>query len=85
MAPPYATRAREYLGDLGPLAVRRPLLEDLEVHPRVWLFALFGAEVELDEQLAAVGFERTLARRADGIAVHRYERPARSSGGLRLR
>ena len=79
LAPFYATRAREYLGDLHPVAVRDPLAEDLEVRRRVWLFALFGADRTLGPRFEAAGFVPTFARHDDGIAVLRYERPARAT------
>ena len=56
LVPFYATRAREFLGDLeGVLAVRDPLDEDLAVHPRVWVFGLFGAADPLADWLLSAG------------------------------
>ena len=78
IAPFYATRAREYLGDLHPLAVRRPVMEDLDIRDRVWLFALFGAEEALGAQLEARGFVPAFARHEAGISVMRFERSKRA-------
>ncbi|MEL7372712.1 MAG: hypothetical protein AAFN74_27555, partial [Myxococcota bacterium] len=76
LSPFYATRAREFLGDLNPLAVRRPLNEDLDVYSRVWVFGLFGAEQAVGTELETAGFRPAFARHRDGIAVLRYDRPA---------
>ncbi len=78
LAPFYATRAREFLGDLHPLAVRYPLDEDLDVRSRVWIFGLFGAEGDVGSQLESVGYMPAFSHHRDGIAVLRYERPARA-------
>ena len=79
LAPFYATRAREHLGDLRPLAVRSPAAEDLETRARIWVFALFGAERKLGPQLEAAGFRPAFTRYMDGIAVLRYERAPRAA------
>lgn len=55
LVPFYATRAREHLGDLQPVAPREPLREDLRGHGRVWLFGLFGEAERLAPALAAAG------------------------------
>lgn len=78
LLPAYATQAREYLGDLHPVAVRRPLAEDLEIRDRVWLHALFGAEKDVGSALRASGFERAARHDFDGIVVERYERSRRA-------
>jgi hypothetical protein len=57
LVPFYATRAREHLGDLLPLAVRDPLAEDFAVHPRAWVFGLFGEGVELRPRMLAAGMK----------------------------
>ena len=77
LAPFYATRAREYLGDLHPIAVRRVLGEDLGVRSRIWVFGLFGAERGVGRDLESVGFELGFSERFEGIGVLRYDRPAR--------
>ena len=78
LAPPYATRAREVLGDLRPVNPRFPLHEDLDIRARVWVFALFGAEREVGASLEAAGFIEAFAHNADGIAIRRYERTPRA-------
>jgi hypothetical protein len=77
LVPFYATRAREHLGDLEPLAVRDPLAEDFERHPRVWVFGLFGEAERLRPGFAALGL--TLLESAapsPGITVDLYQTPA---------
>lgn len=73
LVPEYATRAREWLGDLHPLAVRDPLLEDVAVHPRAWVFGLFEAAEELRPRMLAAGhvLEKTLSP-APGITIDLY-------------
>lgn len=77
LAPAYATRAREHLGDLHPVAPRDPLAEDLDRHPRVWVFGLFEAAEALRPGFEASGFalEKTLAP-APGITVDLWTQPA---------
>lgn len=74
LVPAYATRAREHLGDLSPLAVRDPLLEDFAVHPRAWVFGLFGAAEALRPRMAKAGhtLERTLDLPVPGVTVDLY-------------
>lgn len=55
LVPFYATRAREHLGDLHPVAPLDPLAEDLEVHPRVFVFGLFGEAERLRPRLVQAG------------------------------
>lgn len=74
LVPAYATRAREHLGDLHPLAVLDPLAEDFEAHPRVWVLGLFGQAEALRASFATAGL--TLAATdtsAPGITVDRYD------------
>ena len=73
LAPAYATRAREHLGDLAPLAVRDPLAEDLEAHPRVWVLGLFGKAEAMRPRFAAahLTLEDSQAP-APGVVVDRY-------------
>lgn len=74
LVPNYATRAREYLGDLSPLAVQDPLLEDFAVHPRAWVFGLFGAAEALRPRMERAGhtLERTLDLGVSGVTVDLY-------------
>ncbi len=58
LQPAYATQAREFLGDLHPVAVWDPLAEDLSVHPRVWVFGLFGKAEQLRPRFEASGLKR---------------------------
>lgn len=58
LQPAYATQAREFLGDLDPVAVWDPLAEDLSVHPRVWVFGLFGKAEQLRARFEASGLKR---------------------------
>ena len=53
--PAYATQIREELGDLGPLAVREPLLEDLESQDRAWVVSSFGVEERARARFEAAG------------------------------
>ncbi|MEO1232847.1 MAG: hypothetical protein AAFZ18_28520 [Myxococcota bacterium] len=53
--PAYATQIREELGDLGPLAARDPLLEDLESWDRAWVISSFGAEERARTRFEAAG------------------------------
>jgi len=55
LVPFYATRARELLGDLEPVAPRDPLAEDFRAHRRVWIFGLFGEAEALRPSLDAAG------------------------------
>lgn len=57
LQPAYATRARETLGDLHPVAVRDPLAEDFDAHPRVWVFGLFSAAEALRPAMVASGLK----------------------------
>lgn len=73
VVPFYAARAREYLGDLNMVAVRDPLSEDFAVHPRAWVFGLFGEGVALRERMIAAGMK--LEKSIDsgsGITVDLY-------------
>lgn len=73
LAPPYATEAREHLGDLQPLAVAAPAREDLTEKDRAWVYALFGAEEEVAAALERAGHRRLERRRFEGgIVVDRY-------------
>lgn len=79
LVPFYATRAREHLGDLHPLAVRDPLLEDLAVHPRAWVFGLFGEAEALRPRLLAAGMKLVKSDLSvPGITVDLWETGARS-------
>jgi hypothetical protein len=62
LVPHYATRAREHLGDLSPLAVQDPLLEDFDVHPRAFVLGLFGEAEGLRPRMQRAGhtLERTI-------------------------
>ena len=73
LAPHYATRAREWLGDLEPLAVHDPVREDFAVHPRAWVFGLFDAAEELRPRMIAAGhtLEKTMSP-APGITIDLY-------------
>lgn len=76
LAPFYATRAREYLGDLNPVAPRDPLAEDLEVHPRIWVLGLFEAGDRVAADFEAAGLNR--ARRSEpapGVTVDLWTNP----------
>lgn len=76
LAPFYATRAREHLGDLNPVAPRDPLAEDLDVHPRVWVFGLFERAEALRPRFEAGGL--TLASSetpAPGVTVDLWTNP----------
>lgn len=84
--PFYATRGREYLGDLDVLAVRDPLVEDLDVHPRIWIYAQYGEGVGLREKYAAAGLKLIEASEpAPGITVDLYETRARMKTSYRFR
>lgn len=70
VAPHYATRVFEHLGDLDPLAVREPLGEDFDGHERVWVFGLFGEGTALVARLEAAGLEKTQSwTPSEGITV----------------
>lgn len=75
LVPFYATRAREFLGDLdGVLAVRDLLDEDLAVHPRFWVLGLFGEAEALGHNLLSAGHRRLRrSTEVDGIVVDLYE------------
>lgn len=75
LLPAHATRAREYLGDLAPVAPARPADEDFEVHPNTWVFGLFGAADAVAPALRAAGLERVESRDVDGVSVDRYRTP----------
>ena len=53
VAPFWAERVREYLGDLPVAGFRHLETEDLTRYRRVWLFSLFGAEHGAHQALAA--------------------------------
>jgi len=57
LQPAYATRAREYLGDLHPVAVQDPLQEDFDAHPRVWVFGLFDKAEAIRPRMKASGLQ----------------------------
>jgi hypothetical protein len=76
LVPAYATRAREYLGDLNPVAARRPLAEDLRRHPRFWIFGLFERGDALRPDLLAAGHELLESRTHSGITVDLYRSAA---------
>ncbi len=71
--PRYATRPRQWLGDLEPLTVEDPLLEDFAVHPRAWVFGMFGAAESLRPRMEAAGnaLEKTMSP-APGITIDLY-------------
>jgi hypothetical protein len=73
IVPRFATRPREWLGDLHPLTVRDPLLEDFAVHPRAWVFGLFEEAEALRARMQAAGhtLEKTLSV-APGITIDLY-------------
>lgn len=74
LVPACATRAREHLGDLHPLAVRDPLAEDLEAHPRVWVVGLFGEAEALRPAFAAAHLALAASdSSAPGVTVDRYD------------
>lgn len=73
LVPAYATRAREYLGDLHPVAARAPLAEDLRRHPRFWVFGLFGQAEALRAELLASGHRLAESHAEAGITVDLYE------------
>ncbi len=74
LLPAYATRAREYLGDLHPLAVRAPQNEDLETFRRVWVLGLFGAGQAVRSKMRAAGLtlDHTWRFSSGGVRVDRY-------------
>ncbi|MCC7383027.1 MAG: hypothetical protein IT384_14405 [Deltaproteobacteria bacterium] len=73
LVPFYATRARELLGDLAPVAPRDPLAEDLRVHRRVWIFGLFGEGLTWRDRLPRSGLVLEEASEpSPGITVDRY-------------
>lgn len=74
LVPAYATRAREYLGDLRPLAVRRPGLEDLELRSRAWVVASFGAEEDARPELEQAGLRYRKQQRFGGVTIELFER-----------
>ena len=74
LLPSYATEAREYLGDLAPVAVKEPLAEDLEPYERVWIYALFDAQRQQAAAFDAAGHRRVQSQRfGGGIVVDLYE------------
>lgn len=74
LVPFYATRARELLGDLHPIAPRMPLAEDLRKHQRVWVFGLFGEAEALREDAARAGLELLSSHQpSQGITVDLYQ------------
>jgi hypothetical protein len=74
LVPHYATMAREFLGDLHPVATRRPLNLDWSAHRRVWVYGLFGSAGELRPEIEAAGHrhQKRLVDE-DGITVDLYE------------
>ncbi len=74
LAPAYATRAREYLGDLEPVAPLRPELEDLQVHANVQVLGLFGAAERLRPDFVAAGLELHSPGEGD-VVVDVYRNP----------
>lgn len=75
LAPHYATRAREFLGDLDPVAPRDPLTEDLEVHPRVWVLGLFAQAEALRPAFEQAGLQLERSEVADGVTVDLWSNP----------
>lgn len=74
LAPFYATRARELLGDLDVVAPADPLAEDLGPHPRIWVFGLFGAAEALRPRFVQAGFHLEESHGpSPGIVVDRYQ------------
>jgi hypothetical protein len=74
LVPFYATRARRWLGDLEPVAVRDPLAEDLSIHPSVWIFGIFGEAEKLRPRMLAAGLElEPSGPAAAGITVDHYQ------------
>lgn len=73
LVPAYATRGREYLGDLHPVAPMDPLREDFEAHKRFWVFGLFGDAERLRPEFTARGHRLVKEHAADGITVDLYE------------
>jgi hypothetical protein len=74
LVPFYATRGREWLGDLRPVAPRFPLAEDLRKHRRVWVFGTFGEGERLREELRRAGLELVApSEPAPGITVDLYD------------
>jgi hypothetical protein len=74
LTPFYATRAREHLGDLHPVAPRDPLAEDLEAHRRFWVFGLFSRGVGLRPTFQAAGHRLVKSSEpVPGITVDLYE------------
>lgn len=76
LLPAYATRARELLGDLQPVAPKDPLREDFEPHPRVWVLGMFGAAESVRPVLETVGLRPAGGTTVDGVAVARFDNPA---------
>ncbi len=73
VSPFWATRAREYLGDLPFQGFRAPGNEDLTRYRRVWLLSLFGAE-QREDLRQAMDLKGALAqeRRFGRIDVRLY-------------
>lgn len=76
LLPAHATRAREYLGDLQPVAPLRPALEDFAPHPRTWVLGLFGAAEAAAPALRSAGLEPVERRVLDGVTVQSYRSPS---------
>ncbi|MFO0726557.1 MAG: hypothetical protein U1E65_22415 [Myxococcota bacterium] len=73
MTPFYATRAREQLGDLNPVAPRNPVAEDFRAYRRVWVFGLFGEGRKLRPGFLGAGLSlEEEAEPVPGITVDRY-------------
>ncbi|MBI4819973.1 MAG: hypothetical protein HY791_27105 [Deltaproteobacteria bacterium] len=78
--PFYATRAREWLGDLDPVAPQNPLLEDFETHRRVHVFGLFGSAEALAEPFLRMGLSRVKVESpTKGITIATYSVSATTS------
>lgn len=76
LVPAHATRAREHLGDLNPVAPLAPLQEDLQVYPRTWVLSLFGAAGELLASSAWSGLEPEQVEVVSGVELVRLRNPA---------
>lgn len=85
LVPAYATRAREHLGDLHPVASTAPLQEDFSAHRRVWVFGLFDVGVGLRGAFEQAGLHLVESRSPDpGISVDLYEVVAPATIGYRF-
>jgi len=75
LLPSYATRAREFLGDLRPLAPTRPEAEDVQTHPRVFVLGLLGAADRVAPALRAAGLVREATSNEAGVQLERWRNP----------